>query len=157
MLDLLSNYTVSEIIIFLVLFALAVKGVVSYGDWGMNRLRKIFNKETQREKEKREIEEHFTKQDEKIENLRESLQKNIETLDQILNKIDLLMDSDKDSIKSYITEKHHYFVYENKWIDDYSLDCLERRYKHYVNEGGNSFVLDLMEDLRDLPKQSPQS
>lgn len=157
MLDLLSNYTVSEIIIFLVLLALAVKGVVSYGDWGMNRLRKIFNKETQREKEKREIEEHFTKQDEKIENLRESLQKNIETLDQILNKIDLLMDSDKDSIKSYITEKHHYFVYENKWIDDYSLDCLERRYKHYVNEGGNSFVLDLMEDLRDLPKQSPQS
>lgn len=157
MLDLLSNYTVSEIIIFLVLLALAVKGVVSYGDWGMNRLRKIFNKETQREKEKREIEEHFTKQDEKIESLRESLQKNIETLDQILNKIDLLMDSDKDSIKSYITEKHHYFVNENKWIDDYSLDCLERRYKHYVNEGGNSFVLDLMEDLRDLPKQSPQS
>ena len=157
MLDLLSNYTVSEIIVFLVLLALAVKGVVSYGDWGMNRLRKIFNKETEREKEKREIEEHFTKQDEKIENLRENLQKNIETLDQILNKIDLLMDSDKDSIKSYITEKHHYFVYENKWIDDYSLDCLERRYKHYVNEGGNSFVLDLMEDLRDLPKQSPQS
>ena len=157
MLDLLSNYTVSEIIVFLVLLALAVKGVVSYGDWGMNRLRKIFNKETEREKEKREIEEHFTKQDEKIENLRENLQKNIETLDQILNKIDLLMDSDKDSIKSYITEKHHYFVYENEWIDDYSLDCLERRYKHYVNEGGNSFVLDLMEDLRDLPKQSPQS
>lgn len=157
MLDLLSNYTVSEIIIFLVLLALAVKGVVSYGDWGMNRLRKIFNKETEREKEKREIEEHFSKQDEKIENLRENLQKNIETLDQILNKIDLLMNSDKDSIKSYITEKHHYFVYENKWIDDYSLDCLERRYKHYVNEGGNSFVLDLMEDLRDLPKQLPQS
>ena len=46
------------------------------------------------------------------------------------------------------------FCYEKRQIDDYSLDCLEKRYTHYVEEGGNSFIHDLMEDIRALPKTS---
>ena len=41
------------------------------------------------------------------------------------------------------------------WIDDFSLDCLERRYQHYADEGGNSFIEGFMEELRALPKQDP--
>jgi hypothetical protein len=40
------------------------------------------------------------------------------------------------------------------YIDDYSLDCLERRFKHYQDEGGNSYIEDLMKDLRSLSKRS---
>jgi hypothetical protein len=67
------------------------------------------------------------------------------------------VDSDKDDIKAFITDKHHYFCYERKWIDDYSMDCIERRYSHYKDEGGNSFIATLMDELKALPKQSPQS
>ena len=38
-----------------------------------------------------------------------------------------------------------------EWIDDYSLDCIERRYKHYIDEGGNSFIGQLMIEIRKLP------
>ena len=44
------------------------------------------------------------------------------------------MNSDKDAIKAFITREHHYFCYQKKWIDDYSLDCIEKRYEHYKEE-----------------------
>ena len=74
------------------------------------------------------------------------------TLTKLIEKIDQLTGSDKDAIKSYITEKHHFFVYKQGWIDDYSLDCLERRFEHYKEEGGNSFIEQEMNDLRSLPR-----
>ena len=77
-------------------------------------------------------------------------------LNDLSAKIDMLIDSDKDDIKSYITREHHYFCYQVGWIDDFSLDCLERRYEHYADEGGNSFIEGFMNELRALPKQSPQ-
>ena len=49
----------------------------------------------------------------------------------ILKLIHLLIASDKDAIKAFITREHHYFVYQKGWIDDYSLDCVEQRYQHY--------------------------
>ena len=67
--------------------------------------------------------------------------------------LDMLIDSDRDDIKSFITMQHHHFVYEKKWIDDYSMDCLEKRYQHYEDEGGNSYVEHLMIELRSLPKK----
>ena len=73
-----------------------------------------------------------------------------------MDKLNLLLDSDRDAIKAHIVEKHHYFCYTKKYIDDYSLDCLEKRYEHYVAENGNSYVEDLMEELRALPKRPKQ-
>lgn len=72
----------------------------------------------------------------------------------MIGAVDMLIASDKDDIKAYITKEHHYFCYEKGYIDDYSLDCLERRYGHYKDEGGNSFAEDLMKDVRTLPKVS---
>ena len=72
--------------------------------------------------------------------LRNSQQTTDEILKNLSAKIDLLIDSDKDDIKSYITREHHRFCYDLKEIDDFSLDCLEKRFKHYSDEGGNSFI-----------------
>ena len=68
-------------------------------------------------------------------------------------KVDILIQSDKDDIKAFITREHHYFCYQKGWIDDNSLDCIEKRYTHYQKEGGNSFIETLMEQIRELPKQ----
>ena len=89
-----------------------------------------------------------------------ALQVNQKETDAILKdlstKIDMLIDSDKDDIKSYITREHHYFCYKLGYIDDFSLDCIEKRFKHYSDEGGNSFIENFMKDLRALPIQSPK-
>ena len=78
-----------------------------------------------------------------------------QTLEKLSEKIDMLIDSDKDDIKSFITREHHFFCYQKKWVDDFSLDCIEKRYSHYKEEGGNSFITGFMNDLRALPHNPP--
>lgn len=151
--DLVGTYSIQEILLFLVTFALAIKGFVSFWDWSYERLKKIFKKEDSKEQEMNFIQNQLKSHQYEYELLKGNQDKFKEDLKNLLNRVNLLIDSDKDDIKSFITERHHHFCYEEKWIDDYSLDCIEKRYKHYVDEGGNSFIHDLMEELRELPKQ----
>lgn len=37
-----------------------------------------------------------------------------------------------------------------KHLNDIEMDLLERRYSHYLDEGGNSYVTHLMEQLRQI-------
>lgn len=74
-------------------------------------------------------------------------------LDEVKKNINLLITSDKDDIRSWITDKYHCFI-KLGYIDDFSLDCLERRFKSYKQEGGNTYVDSMMEELRALPRKN---
>lgn len=143
---LLTGYSISEMLTFIVILALALKGVITFWDWSVDRLRKLFHKETEQESDR-----------DKINQMAERQEKLFNDVQELSKKITILVDSDKDDIKAFITDKHHYFCYEKKWIDDYSLDCIEKRYDHYQDEGGNSFIATLMGELKALPKRPPQS
>lgn len=71
--------------------------------------------------------------------------------DNVNAKINLLTESDKDDIKGWIVSQYHFFM-EQGWIDDFSMDTIEKRYGHYVEEGGNHYVHTLMKELKALPK-----
>ena len=169
MMQLLSNYSLYEIISFLVILALGVKGFFTFWDWAAERLRKIFHKENQQDLDRDKIQKltenqtkliedvnKITLNQEKFQQLSKNQEKLIDDMSKLTEKIDILIESDKADIKAYITEKHHYFMYKQKWIDDHSLDSLEKRFKHYVEEGGNSFVSGLMSEIRQLPKVPPR-
>lgn len=153
MVELLQRYSVSEILTFTVFLTLAIKGLITFFDWLFDRIKYVFDKEHSKLNKEQKLQERLQQNDQIMKNLSD----NQETTDKILQdlscKIDMLIDSDKDAIKSYITREHHYFCYQVGWIDDFSLDCLERRYQHYHEEGGNSFIQGFMEELRALPKQ----
>jgi hypothetical protein len=83
--------------------------------------------------------------------MNEGTEKRIIDLSELIH---ILIDSDKDDIKSWITEKHHYFCYDLGYIDDYNYQCIEARYKHYKEENGNTFIDGFMTDIRALPKVS---
>lgn len=150
MAELITNYSWSEIILFVIAFAAAIKGVVTFWDWGKDRLRKVYDKEDKIEEIKSLIVENI-KQMNEFSNIQAQT---IDEIQHLKENITNLTASDKDDIKAWITEKHHHFCYEIKYIDDYSLDCIEKRYAHYVDEGGNSFISKLMEEIRNLPKIS---
>lgn len=156
MLDLIQNYSISEILSFLVILALGIKGVITFYDWAKERIRKVFDKEVKEEQNDNQVKNQITSCEMSHEALKNSQAKLQEALNDLSKKVNTLIESDRDDIKSFITREHHYFCYQKKWIDDYSLDCIEKRYKHYVEEGGNSFIKDLMEEIEDLPKQPPQ-
>ena len=150
MAELITNYSWSEIILFVIAFAAAIKGVVTFWDWGKDRLRKVYDKEDKIEEIKSLIVENI-KQMNEFSNIQAQT---IDEIQHLKENITNLTASDKDDIKAWITEKHHHFCYDIKYIDDYSLDCIEKRYAHYVDEGGNSFISTLMEEIRNLPKVS---
>lgn len=143
--ELLETYSIQEIIFFIVLLATALKGGLSWIDWAKERLGAKIEKVNEQNKVKENLRsdmEKLTKEQREIS----------EKIDKIVQVVDLLKESDKDDIKAWITREHHYFVYQLGYIDDFNLDCIEKRYTHYKEEGGNSFIAALMEEIRALPK-----
>lgn len=156
MIEFLNKYSISEIIIFLVMFFLAIKEFINLIDWFKNRYNAQMDKDTRQKEDRNNIQDQLNdliEENKKVKNTLNALENRI---DKLTDSVNLLIFSDKDDIKAYITDRHHYFCYEQKWIDDYSLDCIEKRYGHYTAEGGNSFVLDLMNEIRALPKKPPK-
>lgn len=157
MLELLQHYSISEIFLFIILLALAFKSVVSFFEWFGERIKKAFNIKFGKMSEKEKINKRIENGENFMTQLREHQKHNDEALQDLSKKIDMLVESDRDDIKAYITKEHHKFCYDRGWIDDFSLDCLEKRFKHYADEGGNSFIRGFMQELRTLPKRPPQS
>lgn len=142
MIELIGKYSIEDIIVMIVLLSLAIKGLISFYEWALERIKKIGNKIDQ----PKEIQENINAHSQQIMDLKASLT-------ELSELVQLLIESDKDDIKAFITRQHHYFVYQKGYIDNYSLDCIEKRYSHYREEGGNSFVKDLMYEIRKLPKR----
>ena len=142
--QLFTKFNLITIIEFIILLALAIKGAISFGEWIFPRIKKAIIKVEEPEKIKYNIKQNF-----------DQINKIKENINILCEKVDILIKSDRDDIKAFITREHHYFVYQKGWIDDYSLDCIEKRYSHYVEEKGNSFIQGLMKEIRRLPKKGP--
>ena len=142
MAQLFTQYSISEIILFLIVLAIAIKRFIEFADWAKKR--------TQQAVEEDNIPKQLEKMIQKHEKELDNIKKVLNTLQDSIN---LLIESDKDDIKQSITKDHHYFCYQLKSIDDYSLDCIEKRFSHYEEEGGNSFVQVLMQEIRALPRK----
>lgn len=154
---LLKAYSLQDILIFMVLLAIAIKGAISFFDWAKERLGRVYKKEYAETKTQEDLDAKLQQESVAIQKLEKNQAEMMIAMEKLSNKIDVLIDSDKDDIKSFLVKEHHYFCYQRGWVDDYSLDCCEKRYKHYVQEGGNSFIEDMMNEIRDLPKQPPQT
>lgn len=139
--DLLTSYSIEQILFFLFIIAMAVKEGISLVNWFIDYFKKIFKKEEKGEN-----------LEDKVSTLYDMQIQQEEKMNKMCDNINILMESDRDSIKSWIVEKHHHFCYEVKAIDYFSLESIERRYQHYKAEDGNSYVATLMEELEALPK-----
>ena len=148
--QLLSTFSFGEIILFIVLIAVAFKEIFNFLDWVSEKVKKRDNKHQIAVSRDQRI-------DQQLVEVQSELKHITETVDKTNVEVNILKESDKDDIKAFITREHHYFCYTKGWIDDFSMDCIEKRYGHYVQENGNSYVADLMQDLRALPKQNPNT
>ena len=141
--ELLSTYSPVQIFVYTIILALALKQAITFFDWANERVRKRILKEDKPLQLACVTKEHG-EQLNKIQN-------EIANVGHILNT---LIQSDQDMIRLTIKKEHHYYVYQKGSIDSYSLDCIQRLYTRYKQEGGNTYVQDLMQDLRRLPKDN---
>lgn len=141
---LLASYSIEEILLFLVLLFGAIKEGAGAIDWLKEKYNIKFNKDYQEiDKEK------------ELSSLSEKLDVFIERLEIIEKKIDVLTQSDKDDIKSWLVEKYNYYK-ENPSlsISQHTMDTIEKRYSHYKEEGGNSYIDEIIiPGLRAMAKE----
>ena len=181
MLELLTTYEISDILIFIVILALAIKEFINFIDWAKKKIDSFKQEEILDQKEQDKIDGYDAKLkansdkilfletrmsnfEKRLENaerefeafLKQQNEINNSHLQTLVKKVNILLDSDKEDIKAYVTEKHHYYLHRG-WVDDFTLECIEKRFQCYQEEDGNSFVGNLVNDLRKLPRQPPTS
>ena len=162
MAQLLSQYSLTEIILFIISLLLAVKGAWDLFDYFKNKYNEKFNKDLNKKVKENELEQHYLKceaqHNETIEiyaKLEDKLDTIVDSIDSIKTTVDDLVGSDMLDIKQFLVREYHYFVEQKKWIDDYSLNCILLRYEVYKKEGGNSYIDTLISEIKALPKHPP--
>lgn len=86
----------------------------------------------------------------KIDLILEKLGSIEERLQKAERRLDKLTESDMHDIKAWIVDQYHKFFVGQGWIDAFSAETLDRRYEDYKNEGGNSYIDNLMTQLHTL-------
>ena len=163
MLELFSTLTLTQIITYSFLILLSIKEILTLRDFFKNRVDKKYDNENANKKQAEEIFKEIKTLKEEIQNQKKDyvlLTSNLEDFKSYWkNKgeeqqkiLKLLVESDRESIRSDIVKEYHYFM-KREWIDDFSLDTLEKRFAFYQEEGGNSYICNIMEDLRELPNE----
>lgn len=155
--NLFAQYSIETIILIIVMLGVATKFIGELIEWFYTKLRKYFNHQNDKDKAHSEITDGLSDIKEKISTLVTNSTILNERVSNLEAQAELTTDRLQENSKSYIIDKHHYFCYEVKAIDDLNLQSLERRYLYYKTAGGDSYIDGLMEEIRALPKVNLQN
>ena len=151
MVQLLTNYSIGQILLFIVLAAIAFKEIASFLDWITAKAKVKVHKDEIPQNLAQKLEQAIQQREDQVAYLQDNQTQIEKAIHELNQKLNMLIASDRDDIKAWITAQHHHFT-EKGSIDYYSFDCISKRYEHYKKQGGNTFIDDLMEDLIKLPK-----
>lgn len=152
MAELLSQYTIPQIILFIIALVFIIKGLWDTVDYFKNKYNQKFNKDYDTKTKEIRLEEFYEMAGEQHKEVMMEIEKISDSVENLSKRIDKLTESDMHDIKQFIVREYHYFVEQKKWIDDYSLDTILLRYADYKQEGGNSYIEMLIDEIKKLPK-----
>lgn len=154
--QLFTNYSLIDVVFILFLTAFVLKEILQLIDFFRNRAKNKYDQQHQEQNNEEKILDKMEELEDQFATLYHDCTSSLETIQKTQKEhektLNLLVASDKDDIKLNIVQQHHYFVKQG-YIDDFSMDAIEKRYDHYKAEGGNSYITDLMQELRKLPKK----
>ena len=150
--QLFSQYSIESLIILIVFLAVGFKFVNELFEYFYNKFKTYFNYQSQKDVKHAEIINSLNDLKDAVKILQNQIEVQSEEIKQLQNHEKLTVERLQENSRSFIIDKHHYFCYEIKAIDDLNLQSLERRYLYYKAAGGNSFVDGLMEEIRELPR-----
>lgn len=70
------------------------------------------------------------------------------------DRVELLIDSDKESIKAFIVGRY-YQAKSDGYINSHLMQVIEERYETYTKEKGNGYITGIMGELRAFPHTPP--
>lgn len=136
MVQFFQNYTIEATLVFLFMLGTALKQ-------GFELVQYFRNKAVDQVDKVRDREQGATRASEQLAKQNAELMK-------INEKIDQLLVSNEDSIKSWIVTLYKQRKRDPSGLDSMQMDLLERRFVHYKKMGGNSYIDNLMQELREI-------
>ena len=149
---LLSQYSLESIIIFTVLLIVAFKFVSESIDWLWQKIKKQVTQKNCEQGKMEEIDHYFQKIDKNFDRIYQRFDLIDDQAKKTNERLSFIEERQQENTRSYLIDAHHKFCYEIKAIDDINLQSMERRYMYYKTQGGNSFIDELMEEVRQLPR-----
>ena len=143
MLELLSKFTLDKIVVYTVMLLFAVKGFADLYCWFRGKYGEKFKKDYIKATKEQQIKMQH-------QNIEAKINMMAEQINRIETQVNQLIESDMHDIKSWIVEKHH-FLKKQGFVDDFTMDVIEKRFSDYVKENGNSYIKGLVGDIRKLP------
>jgi hypothetical protein len=149
--DLFAQYSFETIILFIVTIGVVIKYVAEVIEWFYKKIENHFNDKKKEAKNMQDtlssiqlVQDKFTTIDNKLDVLNTNITELAEKSDRNTERL-------QEQTRSIIIDKHHHFCYELGEIDDISLQSLERQFLYYKSAGGDTYIDNLMEELRRLP------
>lgn len=119
------------------------------------KMKEVIDAKIKKKQEETELAETLKSFQEELIKINTKLNSQDARFTKIEEKLTALTESDMHDIKSWIVDQYHKFYVEQGWIDAFSADTIEHRYNDYKNEGGNSYIDQLMDRLHSLPMDPP--
>lgn len=150
--ELLEQYTIPQIIAFIIGLVAMIKGAWDTIEYFKDKYKRKFNKDYDVKIKETKLESFYNKTQQRHEEIMAKIDKVSDSVDTLSKRMDKLTESDMHDIKQFIVKEYHYFTEQKGQIDDYSLDTILLRYADYKDEGGNSYIETLIDELKKLPK-----
>jgi hypothetical protein len=155
MLKLLENFTVEQTIFFLIVLALAIKGILDFYDWLRKKNREKFDADYEKIKDhdaivakQEDLEQHY----QELNNSYSELSGEFLGFSSVVNDdLKIIKKSMMHDIKQWIIQQHKKHM-DKGWVAIEDLNMLEYRFADYQALGGNGTIPSLMDELRALPK-----
>lgn len=154
--NLLTQYSIGTIVLIVFGVAFFIKEVCELIDYFRKKINAGYDDKIIKKDQIAFFTESLTELKEESVKTTQEIKEIKAEFDNVNAKINLLTESDKDDIKGWIVAQYHFFM-EQGWIDDFSMDTIEKRYGHYVEEGGNHYIHTLMKELKTLPKDKSKA
>lgn len=149
---LLTQHSIEELVILIVLILFALKALNELVAYFYSKIKQHFGIKSNEEEWEKGVSKNFDKVFEEIEYLKKQNSQTHKHQKQLDTGLALVQERLQENTRSYLINAHHRFCYEIHAIDDLSLQAMERRYLYYKTAGGDSFIDNLMDEVRSLPK-----
>lgn len=149
---LFATYSLESVIILIVMLLLVIKFVWELVVWFKDKLKGGYDRERERSEMNEEIMAEFQKLNGRLDTFKDRLDKIDDSNENTNRRLSFIEERQQENTKSFLIDAHHKFCYQLKAIDDINLQSIERRYMYYKAAGGNSFIDQLMQEIRALPR-----
>lgn len=147
-----TQYSFQELVLLIIIVLFALKAFNEVVAYFYTKIKNYFGIQNNKEQWEENVSESLDEIKKEIQTLRDQNIKTHQRQEEIDQSISLVQERLQENTRSYLIDAHHKFCYDIRAIDDLNLQAMERHYLYYKTAGGNSFVDNLMDEVRNLPK-----